>query len=86
MMSRGECDLCANPYPYMCAECDSTCDSITDEPPACGSGVATDVAAPVMAAVMAKVSAARTNLVWIGSGDSGLVSECMDFHPVMQYS
>lgn len=77
-MNVGECDLCANPYPYMCAECDDT----TDE----GPDVAPAVAAPVMATVRAKAIAAMTNRVWIGSGDSGIVSECLDMPHMGVYS
>lgn len=51
-----ECDLCSNPYPYMCGECD---DSIRDEPVGDVSG---SVSPP---------RGSDYQRVWIGSGDSG---------------
>lgn len=61
MNANRECDLCANPYPYMCSECD---DMGNDGPAVAAPAVA--VAAPAVMGVLLKAAPAR---VWIGSGE-----------------
>ena len=56
----GPCDLCVNPWPFMCSECACEVDD----------GVSTVEVAP---AVHAKVGAvARAARIWIGSGEDFL--------------
>jgi hypothetical protein len=63
-MSTGECDLCANPYPYMCGGC-----ADVEDIPVARSAVAPIARVTANPAVNVKAVAAVTNRIWIGSGE-----------------